>query len=63
MSFEAFLTLFFKFKHFIVIKVKNVSKHTNSKEDEITKKRDAKERSLTIVMMVYIGLNFFEMES
>ena len=31
-----------------------MSKHTNSKEDEVTKKRDAKERSLTIVMMVYI---------
>ena len=35
-----------------------MSKHTNSKEDEVTKKRDAKERSLTIVMMVYIGLFF-----
>jgi hypothetical protein len=28
------------------------------KDDEATKKRDDKERSLTIVMMVYIGFIF-----
>ena len=39
-------------------KVKNIAKYSaNKADDEAGKKRDAKEKSLTIVMMVYIGMS------